>query len=106
MKKKRYTKPVVIDLGKQTLHTIENGLLSWNRNGASAENAESCEEDAAITADCKADDQKVMCCDIKKDSDKRYLFSYIDDSSKVKGCRNPTHLICIYLSKKYQLVKE
>jgi hypothetical protein len=70
MKKKRYTKPTVIDLGKQSPNTIYNGLLSWKRNGASADKNDACEESAASTACSKADDPEPEFCGTNKDSDK------------------------------------
>lgn len=48
MKKKRYTKPVVIDLGKQMPHIIENGLLVWNRSVPSEKESNSCTVGAAV----------------------------------------------------------
>ena len=70
MKKKRYTKPVVIDLGKQTPQTIKNGLLIWNRNGSSSDKTESCAEGAAYTQGCNTEDHNTISDGIKDDSDK------------------------------------
>jgi hypothetical protein len=70
MEKKRYTKPVVIDLGKQTLETIKSGMLSWDRSGSSAESFETCAEGAAVTSGCNTEDHSDACCDNKDESDK------------------------------------
>jgi hypothetical protein len=70
MKKKRYTKPTVIDLGKQSPNTIYNGLLSWKRNESSADEKDANEESVASTACCKSDSPEPECCGINKDSDK------------------------------------
>jgi hypothetical protein len=69
VKKKRYTKPVVIDLGKQSPDTINDGLLSWNRNGSAADKTESCADGVPDTACCNANDQTAECC-VKGDSQK------------------------------------
>jgi hypothetical protein len=69
MKKKRYTKPVVIDLGKQTPDTIKNGLLSWNRKISDSDQTESCVEGAAFHPDYDNEDQNTS-CDENKNLDK------------------------------------
>ena len=70
MTKKRYTKPVVIDLGKQTPDTIKNGLLSWNRNGSDSDHTESCAEGAALHPDYDKEDHNTPCDENKDPFDK------------------------------------